>query len=237
MANPLVKFFAQFARLTSDEEEILADVPLREKIVETDCDLACVGDRQYLCVLLIQGVACTYKSLEDGRRQILSFHVQGDLCDLPSLLLSKQDYSIGTLTPVRIASIPHATFSRWAAQYSGLQRAILRACQVEASISREWILNVGRRTAYQRTAHLLCELVTRLRGAGQANGTTLAWPLTQLELADALGITPVHVNRVLQDLRAQKLVELGGGILSVRNWHGLKQAGGFNPGYLHQLAA
>ena len=201
--------------------------------VEADQDLVREGDRPSWCPLLIDGFACRYKTLESGQRQIMAFHIPTDFCDLSSLLLRKMDYSIGTLTPVTVAMVPHATILAWTRSYPGLGQLLWRATLVDASISREWIVNVGRRTAYQRTAHLLCELMMQMRAAGLAQGLACDMPLTQVELADALGLTPVHVNRTLQWLRGEGLVEFGGGILRVRNWRELKRAAGFDVTYLH----
>lgn len=204
--------------------------------VEGDRDLAREGDRPSHCPLLLEGFACRYKTLENGQRQIMAFHVPTDFCDLTSVLLRRMDYSIGTLTPVTVALIPHATILGWAKSHPGLGRLLWHATLVDASVSREWIVNVGRRTAYQRTAHLLCELMLQMRSAGLANGLACDMPLTQVVLADALGLTPVHVNRTLQWLRSEGLVEFGGGVLTVRNWRELKRAAGFDATYLHQPA-
>ena len=205
--------------------------------VEDDQDLTREGDRPLHCPLLLEGFACRYKVLESGQRQIMAFHVPTELCDLSSLLLRRLDYSIGTLTPVTVALIPHAVLLGWAKSYPGLGRLLWHATLVDAAVSREWIVNVGRRTAYQRTAHLLCELMLQMRSAGLARGLACDMPLTQVELADALGLTPVHVNRTLQWLRSEGLVEFTGGVLTVRNWRELKRAASFDPAYLHQSMA
>ena len=205
--------------------------------LEDDQDLIREGDRPLHCPLLLEGFACRYKALENGQRQIMAFHVPTDLCDLPSLLLKRIDYSIGTLTPAKIALIPRTTILGWAQSYPSLGRLLWRATLIDASVSREWIVNVGRRTAYQRTAHLLCELLLQMRSAGLAQGLVCEMPLTQVELADALGLTPVHVNRTLQWLRNEGLVEFGGGTLTVRNWRELKRAAGFDATYLHYPTA
>ena len=212
---------------------MVTDASLTLQQVEADRDLLREGDRPSHCPLLIDGFACRYKNLESGQRQIMAFHVPTDLCDLTSLLLRKLDYSVGTLTPVTVAMVPHAMILSWIRSHPGLGQLFWRATLVDASISREWIVNVGRRTAYQRTAHLLCELMLQMRSAGLAQGLTCDMPITQVELADALGLTPVHVNRTLQWLRGEGLVEFGGGLLRVRNWRELKRAAGFDMTYLH----
>lgn len=207
---------------------------LMVQTIEDDQDIVREGDRPMYCPLLIDGFACRYKTLENGQRQIVAFHVPTEICDLTSLMQKKVDCSIGTLTPVKVVMIPHTTILAWTREHPGLTHLLWRATLVDASISREWIVNVGRRTAYQRTAHLLCELTLQMRAAGLVRGFTCEMPLTQVELADALGLTPVHVNRTLQWLRNEGLIELGGGSLTVRNWRDLKRAAGFDATYLHQ---
>lgn len=162
--------------------------------------------------------------------------VPSGVCDLTSLLLGKLDHSISTLTPARVAFIPHAVVLGWTRRCPGLGQLLLRATLIDAAVAQKWIVNIGRRTACQRTAHLLCELLLRMRAAGRAHGLACEMPLTQIELADALGLTAVHVNRTLQSLRSDGLIEFGGGMLTVRNWRELKQGAGFDSAYLHQPA-
>ena len=232
--SPFIRRLEQLGTLSEQEKRVIMNANLTPQTNEDDQDLVREGDRPAYCPLLIEGFACRYKTLENGQRQIMAFHVPTELCDLTSLLLRRLDYSIGTLTPVRVIFIPHATILAWAKNHPGLAYLLWRATLVDASVSREWIVNVGRRTAYQRTAHLLCELVLQMRSAGLARGLTCDMPLTQGELADALGLTPVHVNRTLQWLRGEGLVEFGNGRLTVRNWRDLKRAAGFDATYLHQ---
>ena len=234
VAEPLVRRLEQLGSLSDQERQAVEGMTFTVRHVEDDQDLAREGDNPSHCALLLEGFACRYKTLESGQRQIMAFHVPTDLCDLSSLLLRKMDYSVGTLTPVTVALIPRATILGWAKSHPGLGRLLWRATLVDASVSREWVVNVGRRTAYQRTAHLLCELMLQMRAAGLTRGMTCDMPLTQVELADALGLTPVHVNRTLQWLRSEGLVEFGSGILRVRNWRELKRAAGFDATYLHQ---
>ncbi len=232
--SPFIRRLEQVGTLSAEEKRVVTGANFTLQQVEADRDLVREGDRPSWCPLLIEGFACRYKTLESGQRQIMAFHVPTDLCDLTSLLLRKMDYSVGTLTPATVAMVPHATILAWTRSYPGLNQLFWRASLVDASVSREWIVNVGRRTAYQRTAHLLCELMLQMRSAGLAHGLVCDMPLTQVELADALGLTPVHVNRTLQWLRGEGLVEFGGGVLRVRNWRELKRAAGFDVTYLHR---
>ncbi len=132
--------------------------------------------------------------------------------------------------------IPYPVVLDWMARHSGLRRLLRQSTLIDASIAREWLVNVGRRTAYQRTAHLLCELTSRMRWAGLASGPACDMPFTQVELADALGLTPVHLNRTLQWLRGSWLVELSGGSLTALDWNEFTRTAEFEPAYLHRPA-
>ena len=165
----------------------------------------------------------------------MSFHFPGDILDLGGLLLSKTDHSLGTLTPVEVAPIAHATLRGWIEQHPGLGRRLWQDTLVDAAVFREWVVNVSRRPAYARTAHLLCEIVARMRAAGLVEQQP-SLPGTAADLADATGLSIVHINRVMQELHARRLVESRGQALAVLDWDGLKQAGGFDPDYLHQRA-
>ena len=202
-----------------------------------DQDLFREGDRPPDCKLILEGMVCRYKMLDDGRRQIVSFHVPGDIVDLSSLLLGSLDHSISTLTVVRLVSIKHATLLDWMRQHRDIGRLLWLDTLIDASIFREWVVSVGRRTARERVAHLLCELVVRLRAAGLAQDRAFDLRITQAELADATGLSPVHVNRTVQELRREGLIEMNNKTLITLDWEALKQAAGFDPAYLHQLAA
>lgn len=237
MIGPLIRKLERLGTLTDEDRQALEVLPLSPRPVEADRDLAHDGERISQCSLLIEGFACRYKALEDGRRQIVSFHIPGDVLDLTSLLLGEMDHGLSTLTPVKVVAIAHATVLGWMRTHPNLAQLLWRAALIEAAIFREWVVSVGRRTARERTAHLLCELVVRMRAVDLARGYTCDLPITQVELADALGLSNVHVNRTLQELRGDGLIELGGGTLVVRDWDALTATAEFDPRYLHQLAA
>ena len=232
-AEALIGGLERLGMLSDQERGLLEDASFAVQHMGGDRDLAREGDRPAHCSLLLDGFACRYKMLESGQRQIIAFHVPSDLCDLTSLLLGTLDYSVVTLTPAKVALIPHATIQGWIGRFPNLGYLLWQATQVDAAVSREWMVNIGQRTAYQRTAHLLCELLLRMRSAGQANGHTCRLPFTQVVLADALGLTSVHVNRTLQWLRGEGLIAFGGGVLTVLDWPRLKRAGDFDATYLH----
>jgi CRP-like cAMP-binding protein len=168
-----------------------------------------------------------------GKRQIVSFNLPGDIPDLQSLHLKVLDNSISTISQCRVGFITHEVLHDICNHYPRLAAAFWRETLIDASIFREWVLNVGRREAYQRMAHLLCELLTRLRAVDLVEDHVCDLPITQSEFADALGVTTVHVNRVLQQMRADGLIETKGTQLKVPDWEKLKQVGEFDPTYLH----
>ena len=232
----IIEKIERFGTLSDRERRTIAEADFTIKHIDDDQDLTREGDSPSHCPVLVEGYACCYKSLESGQRQIIAFHVPGDFCNLARLPLHRQDFSIGTLTPAKVIRVPQQIVLDWTRQHPGLALVLWRAAMIDASVSREWILNVGRRTAYQRTAHLLCEFMLRMRAAGLAHGCTCDMPFTQVELADALGLTAVHVNRTLQWLRSDSLIELSGGTLTVPNWHGLKEAAGFDAAFMHDTS-
>lgn len=189
-------------------------------------------DPRYLN-LVLEGWACRYKQLEDGRRQILSLFIPGDMCDPCVFLIETMSHALATLTPAVIARIPEADVSAMMRESPALAKAFWFDMLVNAEVQRERTLSLGRRSAIERMAHLFCELLVRLRVVGLATATECDMPLTQADLGDALGLSYVHVNRTLQDIRAMKLIELRGRRLTVLNEPGLQALALFNPNYLH----
>src|SRR3954471_4554349 len=170
---------------------------------------------------------------EEGKRQIFSFHIPGDIPDLQSLHLDVMDHSLSTLSACKVMFIPHETVCDLVRQCPRIGDAFWRETLIDAAVFREWIMNLGRREAYGRMAHLLCEFYVRLRAVGLTNGDAYAMPLTQAELADATGLSAVHVNRTLQELRGEGLITWRAGSVAVLDWDRLKEAGEFDPAYLH----
>ncbi len=233
----LARCLSRYGVLSDADKSALAAAPFAVRQLAGDHNLLREGDAPACAHFMLDGFACASKTLETGQRQIIGFYVPFDLSGLSNVLLGALDCSFTTLTTAMVAVIPRATILGWIDRQPGLACLIWRASLVESAMVREWVMNVGRRTAYQRTAHLLCEIVARMRAVGLADGDDYHMPITQMELADALGLTPVHVNRTLQWLRGDGLIRLSGGTLTVPDWAELRQAGGFDPAYLHDLAA
>lgn len=219
--------------LSAEEKQALERLPVQVTELKADQDIVRVGDRPSQCCLLVEGFTCVYKLTPDGRRQIVAFHVPGDVPDLQSLHLKVLDNSLATLTPCTIGFIQHEDLHRLCDRYSRITAALWRETLVDASIFREWLLNVGRREAPGRMAHLLCEFLVRLKVVGLVQDHTFNLPITQGELADMTGISNVHVNRVLQELRARDLIRTKGTQVNIPDWERLKEAAGFDPLYLH----
>jgi CRP-like cAMP-binding protein len=182
---------------------------------------------------VLDGIACTYKSTRAGKRQVMSYHVAGDMPDFQSLHLEVLDISIASVSACRVGFVQHEAARALLRAYPRLGAVFWRATLIDAAIVREWMLNTGRRDAYARMAHLFCELITRLGAVDLAPALSCDLPMTQPELADALGITPVHVNRTIRDLKTAGLISLRSRRLTIHDWDGLRAAAEFDPTYLH----
>jgi CRP-like cAMP-binding protein len=206
---------------------------MQVQVLKADQDIVREGDRPSRSCAVLEGYAATYKHTGDGKRQIMSFHIPGDIPDLQSLHLTVLDNSLCTITTATVGFIQHEALREVCHSYPRLADAFWRETLIDASIFREWVMNVGRREAYNRMAHVMCEWMTRMRAVGLAKDLTCDLPMTQGELADATGITNVHVNRVLQELRKDGLIGLKGNKLTILDWDQLKKVGDFDPTYLH----
>jgi CRP-like cAMP-binding protein len=183
--------------------------------------------------LLLDGILCRYKDLRNGQRQITELHVAGDFADLHSFTLKRLDHSVMSLTPCRVATIPHANLTEITERFSHLTRLYWFATNLDAAVHREWELSLGRRTARAKLATLFCELFVRLEIVGLVKDLSYALPLTQSDLGDCTGLTNVHVNRTLKELRTSELVQFQDGRVTILDWTGLARAGEFDPAYLY----
>lgn len=183
--------------------------------------------------LLLDGLACRYKDMRSGERQVTELHVAGDFLDLHSFTLKRLDHDVLTLTPCTIAIVPHEALREITTDLPHLTRVYWFGTNLDAAIHREWEVSLGRRTAPARIAHLFCELYVRLDIVGLAEDLSYRLDLTQTDLAECLGLTPVHVNRMLKQLREQGLVTFRNGMVDIHDWDGLQQAGEFSPDYLY----
>lgn len=237
MANPLLRKLSNFRALSSEEQRALTDACTDIRPIAAREDVILQGQPTAGVHVLLEGFACRYKVLENGRRQIVSYVVPGDLCDLRVFIHGRMDHSIGGISPSKFALIAPQAVQDLTDRYPQLTRALWWSTLVEEAILREWIVGVGQRGALERMGHLFCELFFRFRAVGMHYGTSCAMPLTQLELGETLGLSAVHVNRTLQELRRQHLITLEGGVLTLPDLDGLARLSLFNPDYLHLNSA
>jgi CRP-like cAMP-binding protein len=219
--------------LSEEEERVFVNAVAEVREIGADRPIVRAGVTLSQSTVLLEGFACRYKDLPDGQRQIQEIHVAGDCMDLHGFLLKSLDHNVGALTRVRIALIPHEALREITETHPHLARLLWFSTLLDASIQREHILSIGRRTALARLAHLFCELHLRLSVAGEANGTTYHLPLTQADLADASGLTAVHVNRMLKRIRDEGLLTFRGGEVVIHDPERLQREAGFDPAYLH----
>ena len=231
--SPVIAKLATVADLREDDVERLVALCEDVRTVPAKRDILSQGERPDHVHVIVEGWAARYKTLADGARQIVAFLIPGDFCDLHVAVLGHMDHGIVALTRCRVAYIPSHDLDVLTSGHNGLTKALWWASLVDESVLREWVLNVGQRNAYERIAHVLCEMHARMKMIGLVEDGRLALPLTQEELADTRGLTPVHTNRTLQRLRKEKLIEIGGGMLTILDVDKLRKAAGFDPGYLH----
>jgi CRP-like cAMP-binding protein len=231
--NPLIRKLESVFTLAEDERHALETLPMQVMVIKADQDIVREGDRPSRSCLILSGFACVYKMTAHGKRQIVSFTIAGDIPDLQSLHLTVLDNSISTISQCRVGFIQHEALHELCARYPRLAAAFWRETLIDAAIFREWVMNVGQREGVSRMAHVLCELVVRLKAVDLVEDHVCDLPITQVEFADALGFSPVHVNRVLQQMRADSLIETQGTRLRIPDWNKLKEVGEFDPTYLH----
>ncbi len=231
--NLLCRKIESFTRLSAEDRRTLEDVHYTEHGLGAREDVSQEDDVPGVVNLILEGWACRYKQLEDGRRQIIALFLPGDMCDPYVFLFRTMDQSIGTLTPVRFARIAKQTIRGITARSQNLAEALWWDMMVSTEIQREWTVSLGCRTATERLAHLFCELAVRLSLVGLRNGRDYEFPLTQADLGEAVGLSTVHVNRTIQDLRSLGLISLKGRLLTILDEEALRRVAMFNPNYLH----
>jgi CRP-like cAMP-binding protein len=229
--NPLVERLRAFTPLSPAQAAMVRALADPQAVKPMRRDLIREGDRPR-AILLLAGWACRHRTLEDGRRQILQVLLPGDLCDLHNAVLGRMDHSVGALTEVRYAELAPERLEELEAD-PDLRRALRWQAAVAAATQREWTVNIGLRNAMERLAHLFCELFVRLRAMGLNDGQACDFPLTQVDLAEATGLTPVHVNRTLQEMRRTGLIVLDRRRLTIPDLCALAETGLFNAAYLH----
>ncbi|HEX8214759.1 MAG TPA: Crp/Fnr family transcriptional regulator, partial [Allosphingosinicella sp.] len=216
-------------RLSEEEEDALREAVTEYRDYRADLTFIEPHKELQHSTLLLDGLMCRYKDLKDGQRQITELHVAGDFADLHSFTLKRLDHSVMTLTPCRVAIVPHENLRSITERHPHLTRIHWFATNLDAAIHREWEVSLGRRNALSRLAHLFCELKIRLGLVGLVEGDGYALGLTQTDLAECLGLTSVHVNRTLKELRERGLMEFRSGRVEIFDWDGLGRVAEFDP--------
>lgn len=231
-----LRCWAERTRIGDEDLAALRALPFVRRTVERDGFIIREGEQPSSCTLLLSGCAFRQKVVRNGARQIISFHFPGEFLDLQSVLLAVNDHGVQALGTCEAAQVPKKALQALLDTRPSLARAMWFDTLVEAAIFREWVVNVGRRNARARIAHLLCELVVRLAQSTE-NENVYELPLTQEQIADATGMTSVHTNRTIQSLRKEGLISMSGGKLVVHDWNGLRNLGDFSETYLHRYGA
>jgi len=234
--SSLAALFRRWRRrlpLSSEDEAAVVNLSWVRKQYQRGAYLAREGEPTTVCTVLLDGLAFRQKILSDGSRQIISFHIPGEFLDLQNCLLEVADHNVQALTRCLVAIVPKDLLMQVMNARPAVRQAIWLDSLLDAAVFREWVVNVGRRNAMQRIAHLLCELALRIEAAGLAEGPMFDFPLTQEHIADATGLTAVHTNRILQTLRKSGLISLTASKLTILDWDALAEAGDFSERYLH----
>ena len=230
---PMVRKFERRARLADEDREALLALPHQIRQVPAGGHIIRDGDRPEYCCLLLSGFAYRHKITGEGRRQVLSLHLAGDFVDLQNSLLEVSDHNVQTLTAADVALIPRDAIKELALARPAIGVAMWVDTLVDSAIFREWVVNVGRRDARARVCHILCEFSLRLEEAGLAENHRYQLPMTQEQLADAVGLTSVHVNRVLRQLGEEGLISREKRAITIEDWERMRDVGDFNERYLH----
>ena len=230
----LTRRLEEFIALTDlDRAELTRICTQSTRTIDARRDLIREGDAPRSVYLILKGWACHYRTLQDGRRQIVDFAIAGDLCDLNLFILDRMDHSIGAITRLQVAEIGREVLHRVVTTHPNITTALWWQELVSKSIHREWIVNVGQRSAQERISHLFCEMFLRLESVGLTDGFSCDFAPTQQDIAEATGLTPVHVNRTIQELRRAGLIVLERQRLTILDMLALQSLALFNAEYLH----
>jgi CRP-like cAMP-binding protein len=232
--NLLVRRLEGHCRLSADDRDALLGLPVTTRTLPAGSYLVREGDRPRSCFVLLSGYAFRHKIVGDGGRQIVSVHIPGEVMDYQSLYLQQVDHNAQTLGEVTAAILSIADVQELTDKRPAIARAMLLDVLIEASILREWMTRVGRRSARARLAHLMCEFATRMEAQGLTQEGGYQLPLTQEQIGDALGLTSVHVNRSIKGLEEDGLITRQRRTLRFPNIEGLRKVADFSELYLHR---
>ncbi|MGY4325921.1 CRP-like cAMP-binding protein [Bradyrhizobium sp. LB7.2] len=230
----LIRRLRANTRLSDEDAAAIEALPVDVRRLTADTYVIREGDCPKRSCLVLSGFLCRSKIAENGKRQILSFHIPGDIPDLQSLFLKVMDHDLATMSAATLGFVEHSALSALIEQRPAVARAFWCETLIDAAIFREWIVNVAVRQAPARMAHLLAEMRERLAAVGLVGDDEFEFPVTQSELGEALGLSVVHVNRVLQGLRADGVLDLQNKMVRLIDVEKVLIEGGFDAAYLHQ---
>jgi CRP-like cAMP-binding protein len=230
--NSLIRKLSHFAPLSEADREVLDELASQDERIAADMDIVTEGMVPRSVFVILEGMAVRYRNLPDGGRQIMTFLIPGDLCDMHVFISKAMDHSIGTITPVRLATISRDQMMDVFARRPRISAALWWSSMQEEAMLRERIVSLGRRDARGRIAYLLCELLWRHTAVGLNTEESFLLPLTQTELGDTLGLTPVHVNRILKEFRADRLIAIENRMVSLLDIPALQKIADFTKDYL-----
>jgi CRP-like cAMP-binding protein len=233
ITEPFLKRLRVSTRIDEEDQRAISNLPIAVKQMAGGEPIVSFGDRPSACCLVIDGFVLRAKIVGAGHRQILAFHQPGDVPDLQSLFLHVMDHDVSALGNCVLGFIPHAPLRELITRRPNIAQALWRDTLTEAAIFREWICNLGQRDATSRVAHLVLELYTRLKAIERTNGLSFSFPGTQALFADAVGTSVVHMNRVVQELRAKGVLDFDRGCISILDEAGLREIADFDALYLH----
>lgn len=231
--DAMIARYEKRAPLGAEGQAALRALPFEIRTYQAHNYMVREDERATSAKLLIDGLAYRHKVTVEGARQIVSLHIAGDFVDLEGCLLPRADHNVQVLTTCTVAQVPRDAVLDLVHSHGAVAHAMWIDTLIDASVYREWVVNVGRRDARQAMCHFLCEFGARLTAAGLADAHGYELPMTQEQLADTLGITPVHVNRVLRVLDDEGVVVRHKRFIEVKDWVRLRKVGGFSDSYLH----
>ena len=233
MIDHHLKKLRQRDEISAQEEAAIRAAMGEVRDVRADVEFIRRGEELNCSTLLISGWMARAKQMADGQRQISELHIAGDFLDLHSFTLKTLDHDVITLSPCRVVLVPHDNLRDITERFPHLTRVYWFSTNLDAAMYREWTVSLGRRSALERMAHLFCELLVRLEIVGLADGQSYEFPLNQQELSECLGLTPVHVNRTLQELRRRGLIVVEARRVTVLERDELEKLAEFDRGYLY----
>ena len=229
----LVRSLALRDEVTPEEQALIESMTMRRRLLRKGEELVAQHSHPSESCIVLSGFTAREVVLDDGKRQITALHIPGDFVDLHGFTLKRLDHDIITYGPCTVALVPHERLKRVTQEYPHLTRMLWLSTMIDAALHREWELSLGRRDAVSRVAHIFCELEARLDIIGMVQGGSYALPLSQVDLAECLGITSVHVNRVLRQLRDRNILEFSRKRVTIRDRAHLREIAEFDIGYLY----